>query len=87
MIKLTLNGLLGPIEVDGRTYPGQVPMTPFGMLLNDEEIASVLTYVRNSFGNEASPIQPDEVKAVREATKAKVGLYSPEELLEQHPLK
>ena len=87
LIKLTLNGLLGPIEVKGRTYPGQVPMTPFGMLLNDEEIASVLTYVRSSFGNEASPIQPEQVQSVREATKGMVGLYNPEDLLKQHPLK
>ena len=28
-------------------------MTPFGGLLNDEEVAAVLTYVRNSFGNKA----------------------------------
>ncbi len=81
LIKLTLNGLIGPIEVQGRTYPGQVPMTPFGKLLNDEEIASVLTYVRNSFGNQSSPIQPEQVKTVRENTQDKDGLYSPEELL------
>ncbi|MGI9240311.1 MAG: DUF7133 domain-containing protein, partial [Verrucomicrobiales bacterium] len=87
LIKLTLNGLLGPIEVDGKSYPGQVPMTPFGQLLNDEEIASVLTYVRNSFGNQVSAIQPDQVKKVREEIKDKVGLFSPEELLKQHPMK
>lgn len=87
LIKLTLNGLMGPIEVKGKHYPGQVPMTPFGALLNDEEIASVLTYVRNSFGNEASPIQPDQVKKVRTESKGKVGLYSPAELLEAHPFK
>lgn len=87
LIKLTLNGLMGPIEVAGKKYPGQVPMTPFGGLLNDEEIASVLTYVRNSFGNKASPIRPGQVKKVREEIKGKVGLYSPEELLKEHPMK
>ncbi|HAV64299.1 MAG TPA: dehydrogenase, partial [Verrucomicrobiales bacterium] len=86
LIKLTLNGLFGPIEVSGRSYPGQVPMTPFGYILNDEEIASVLTYVRNSFGNQASPIQPGHVKRVREETKDQLGLYSPDELLKQHPM-
>ena len=87
LIKLTLNGLMGPIEVKGRKYPGQVPMTAFGQLLNDEEIASVLTYVRNSFGNKASAIRPGQVTSVREKSKSKVGLYSPEELLKQHPMK
>ena len=87
LIKLTLNGLMGPIEIDGREYPGQVPMTPFRALLNDEDIASVLTYVRNSFGNKASPIQPGQVAKVREEIKDRVDLFSPGELLEQHPMK
>ncbi|HEA22278.1 MAG TPA: c-type cytochrome [Pricia antarctica] len=86
LIKLTLNGLMGPIEVNGKKYPGQVPMTPFGNLLKDEEIASVLTFVRNTFGNKASPITPEKVKQVRDATKEKEGFYSPEELLREHPL-
>lgn len=85
LIKLTLNGLMGPIEVNGKEYPGQVPMTAFGMLLNDKDVASVLTYVRNSFGNKASSIQPGQVAKVREEIKEKVGLFSPEELLKQHP--
>ena len=85
LIKLTLKGLYGPMEVLGQNYPGQVPMTPFGGLLNDEEVAAVLTFVRNSFGNKASVISPDKVKEVRAATEDKTGFYSPEELLEQHP--
>ena len=86
MTKIVLNGLYGPLEVLGKEYPGQVPMTPFGGMLNDEEVASVLTYVRNSFGNQASPVSAEQVKAVRDATKGKTGFYSPEELLQQHPM-
>lgn len=86
LIKIALNGLYGPIEVLGKQYPGQVPMTPYGGLLKDDEIASVLTYVRNAFGNRSSVIKPETVKAVRAATADKTGFYSPEELLEQHPL-
>lgn len=85
LIKITLNGLFGPIEVQGEKYPGQVPMTPFAQMLNDQEIAAVLTYVRNSFGNKSSVITADKVKLVREATRSKPGFYSPEELLKQHP--
>ena len=81
LIKLTLNGMLGPLELDGKKYPGLVPMTPFGGMLSDEEISAVLTYVRNSFGNQVPPVTAAKVKSVREATKAKVGFYSPEELL------
>ena len=76
---------MGPIEVKGKQYPGQVPMTGFGGLLNDEDIASVLTYVRNSFGNKASAIQPAKVAEIREATGTRI-FYTAEELLKAHPL-
>lgn len=86
LIKLTLNGLMGPFELMGTSYSGQVPMTPYGNMLNNEEIASVLTFVRNAFGNKANPIKPAKVKEVREATKEKQGFYSPAELLKEHPM-
>ncbi len=87
LIKLTLKGMMGPLKLSGKTYPGQVPMTPFGGMLNDEEIASVLTFVRNTFGNKADPIMPEKVKEVRDAIKDKEGFYSPAELLKEHPMK
>lgn len=80
LIKIALKGLYGPIEVLGEKYPGQVPMTPFEGMLKDDEMAAVLTYVRNTFGNKASVITPEQVKTVRDATKDKKGFYSPEEL-------
>jgi len=86
LIKLVLKGIHGPIEILGKKYPGQVPMTPFGGMLNDDEVAAVLTYVRNSFGNKASAISPEKVNEVRAATEDKTGFYSPEELLKEHPL-
>ena len=85
LIKLTLNGLMGPIEVNGKSYPGIIPMTSFGGLLKDDELAAVLTYVRNAFGNQASPIRPNQVAKVRESIKDRPGLFSPAELLEAHP--
>jgi mono/diheme cytochrome c family protein/glucose/arabinose dehydrogenase len=84
LIKLTLHGLMGPFELKGVKYPGQVPMTPFGGLLNDQEIADVLTYVRNSFGNKAAPVTPESVAKVRKAVGTR-SFYSPEELLKEHP--
>lgn len=85
LIKLVLKGLMGPIEVNGKKYSGQVPMTPFGGLLNDEDIAAVLTYVRTSFGNNAAPVSADEVKKVRAATANKKDFYTAEALLQEHP--
>lgn len=80
LIRITLDGLIGPIEVNGTVYPGQVPMTPFRNLLTDEEIAAVLTYVRNAFGNRASPIAAVEVAQVRQQTQERQGFYSAREL-------
>jgi cytochrome c oxidase subunit 2 len=40
-------------------------MQPFGKQLSDTEIAAVITYARNSWGNKASDVQPAEVKARR----------------------
>jgi len=86
LIKLVLKGLLGPMTILGKEYPGQVPMTPFGGLLNDEEVAGVLTYVRNSFGNKSSAVKPETVKKVRVEIADKEGFYNPEELLNDHAL-
>jgi len=86
LIKLALNGLYGPMTVMGNQYDGQVPMMAFKGLLNDEEIAAVLTYVRNAFGNKASVISPEKVKEIRDATKDKKGFYTPDELLKEYPL-
>lgn len=87
LIKLTLYGLMGPLEIDGKKYDGLVPMTPFGGMLKDEEIASVLTFVRNSFGNKADPIAPDQVKKVRDANPGRMMLFNTEELLKEHPMR
>lgn len=81
LIKISLKGLLGPIEVKGQKYPGFVPMTPFEHLLKDDELAGVLTYIRNSFGNKASVITPEEVAKVREQVKSHIGFYNPADLL------
>lgn len=86
LIKLTLHGLMGPFELHGKKYDGQVPMTPFGGMLTDQEVADVLTYVRNQFGNKASAITPEQVEKVREATKAHTGFYMMDALLKEHPL-
>ena len=80
LIKITLNGVMGKMEVMEKSYSGKVPMMAFGSLLNDREIAGVLTYVRNSFGNKAAAISPEKVKQVREDTKDKKGYYLVEEL-------
>lgn len=85
LIKLSLKGLMGPIEVKGKQYPGVVPMTPFEHILNDEDLAAVLTYVKNSWSNKSGVITPEQVAKVREEVKGQTMMYKPEELLKEHP--
>lgn len=86
LIKLAMYGLMGPLEINGKKYDGQVPMTPFAGMLKDDEMASVLTFVRNSFGNQADPVSAAQVKAIRDANPGRIQFYSTEELLKEHPL-
>jgi mono/diheme cytochrome c family protein len=87
LIKIVLYGLMGPLEVKGQKFDGQVPMTPFAGMLKDDEVAAVLTFVRNSFGNKAEPITAAQVKAVRDANATRTSFYTVDELLKQHPMK
>lgn len=64
LIGVVLNGLSDPIEINGETF--QNAMAPHNFL-SDEQIANVLTYIRGSFGNEASEVTAAEVAAVRPA--------------------
>ncbi|MFT5302745.1 MAG: putative heme-binding domain-containing protein, partial [Mariniblastus sp.] len=65
---------------------GVPPMTAFRSLLKDEELAAVLTFVRNTWGNEASPVTAASVKKVREQTSSRSTFWQPDELLAEHPL-
>lgn len=89
LVKLALHGLWGKLTVHGKTYDpsrGVPPMTAFKNLLNDEELAAVLTFVRNSWGNSASAISADTVAKVRAATADRTVFWKPDELLVDHPL-
>jgi len=66
LLGIILNGLNGPIEVLGKKYNSA--MTPYSFL-KDEEIAAVATYVRSSFGNEASAVSAAQVAKARKEVK------------------
>lgn len=66
LIQIVLKGLNQPIEIEGETYNNVMPS--FAQL-NDQQIADVLTYVRNSFGNKAAAVTITEVKTARATTK------------------
>ncbi len=59
MVKIVLHGFHGPVTVKGEQFNNV--MAPWGKVLKDEQIAAVLTYVRNEWGNQAPPITKEFV--------------------------
>lgn len=89
LIRMVLDGMHGTIEVKGKVYssPPLPPMTGFRQLLNDEEVAAVLTYVRNSWSNRAKPITPAQVAKMRAVQRSKDSTFwSVVDLMKEYPL-
>ncbi len=83
LIRIQLRGLTGPIEVAGQMYEFPAGMAPMAYQ-TDEQIAGVLTFIRNSFGNQAPPVAPEQVAAIREAETGKPQL-TVEDLIDPTP--
>ena len=64
MAMIVINGLHGPNST-GKAWSDPVGMTPQGIGMSAEDLAAVMTYVRNSFGNETG-----DVVSVAQAEKA-----------------
>jgi mono/diheme cytochrome c family protein/glucose/arabinose dehydrogenase len=64
--RIVLNGLTGPVTVEGKTYALDMPSLGS---LSDDDIASVLTYVRREWEHGASPVDPSEVARIRATTR------------------
>ena len=60
-IKIVINGFQGEVVVNGQTFNNAMPRFP----LTDQDIASALTYVYNSFGNSGKDVTAEEVRTVR----------------------
>lgn len=63
-IAIVLRGCNGEVNVNGKKYVSSMPALS---VLSDKQIADVLTYVRNSWGNSGETISPEEVRTVRQA--------------------
>ena len=61
-----LNGRSGPITVNGKNFDSVMP----AIALNSGQIANVLTYVLNSFGNNGGQVTPAEVDKQRKVVPA-----------------
>ena len=66
LVQLTLKGMSGEVDIDGSVYHNTMASHAE---LTDLQIADVLTYIRNSFGNKAKTITAAEVKGIRANTR------------------
>jgi mono/diheme cytochrome c family protein len=69
--RILLHGKDGPMGL----------MPPIGFTLNDEQIASVLTYVRREWGQGGSPVDPATVKSVRDQNASRTRPWTHDELM------
>lgn len=81
-IRIVLDGLTGPITVNGITFDNAMPSQ--GVVLTDAEAAAVLTYARASWGNGADAITAEEV--ARERAKGRRSAWTAAELATGSPV-
>jgi cytochrome c553 len=81
IIRIVLHGLNGPIKVSGHDFNSA--MAPLGAVLKDDQIANVLSYVRDNaeWGNKAAWVTPETVGKVRAATADRKASWTADELL------
>ena len=76
---LVFPGIMGSLTVKGQAYNGVMPAQ--GALLSDKQLAQVLTYIRRSFGNNASIVTEEMVKHARDKYGSRTQPWSEAELL------
>jgi mono/diheme cytochrome c family protein len=80
LIRIVLKGFTGPgLKVNGVPFNTAGTMVPWEML-SDDDIAAVLTYVRQEWGNKAPPVTPEQVKAIRDKVKSHSQNFTPTEV-------
>lgn len=68
-IRILQHGITGPITVKGQNYNIPNGMQPFGAAMGAQDLANVLTFIRNSWGNEGTMITKEMVETVRKEEK------------------
>ncbi len=66
LAKVLLHGITGSVTIDGRTFSETMPPAP---IRDVDDLAAVMTYVRNAFGNASPPVDAEFVRAVRAANR------------------
>jgi uncharacterized protein len=76
-IRIVIGGLQGPVKVSGQDYNSVMPPH---VDLDDQKISDVITYVRQSWSNDAAPVSAAQVKEIREKDKDRTAPWTAAEL-------
>lgn len=84
LILLALHGMQGPVSVNGIVYdvPEILPVMPSFAVMDNGDLAAILSYIRTSWGNGASAISSSTVIKIRYRTQGKITPWTAEELLQ-----
>ena len=80
VVAIIRNGLMGDIMINGKKYETAVPIPMAPVAIEADDMADVITYVRNAWGNEGELVTPEEVEAVLEKYKDRSGFWTAPEL-------
>ena len=78
LIRIVLHGLRGPIKVKGESF--EMDMPSLGVL-DDDQIAAALTYIRREWGHTFGPVTPAAVKKVRDESASREDAWTMADLL------
>ena len=86
LARILLHGMEGPVEVNGRVYdvPEILPVMPAFATTPPEDLAAIMTYIRQEWGHNVSPVKPATVGQIRVLNQGKVKPWTAEELLEEY---
>ena len=78
LARIPLAGVNGPMQVAGKDW--NLAMAAMGAALSDDDLAAVLTYIRTSWGNNASAVTGDDIKKIRAEVGKSPQIYTAEQL-------
>ena len=83
LARILINGLNGPIEVAGNSYNGNMPaFGPNGLNLKPVEIAGVMTYIRQEWGNDASEVTEASINSYMDQYGSRSTPWTAEEVVD-----
>jgi mono/diheme cytochrome c family protein len=76
LIGVAVHGLMGPIKINGKQVDGIPPVMPPHGFMKDEQLASILTYVRNAWGNRSPSISTEDILSYRMTEASRVAPWT-----------